>query len=381
MLAVAHMMRSYLGQSETFIWQYLHMLKNVFPVILARSLENLDQFRLPRGKLYKIFGPRFSRPWFIDNWNRRLRNKQYGYIQRIMESEEIRLIHAHYGPVGCDYLSLASYLNVSLITNFYGFDLSVHDVIDQYKQLYLRLFQAGQLFLVEGPCMQKKLISLGCPAEKIRVQRIALDLEKYEIEKHKSDAQGPIKLLFVGRLVEKKGLAYALRALARLKKDFSFEFKIIGNGGIEESIRKLADDLGFKKEIIWLGMQPHTGVLQELQACDILIQPSVTAGNGDTEGGAPTIILEAQACGIPVIATHHADIPHITNENRSALLSPERDIEALSDNMRYLFSQPELWPEMGRCGRAYVEDFHDVRKEVIALEGIYENMLVSKQAA
>jgi colanic acid/amylovoran biosynthesis glycosyltransferase len=122
-------------------------------------------------------------------------------------------------------------------------------------------------------------------------------------------------------------------------------------------------------------MKTHAEVIEEIKQCDALIQPSVTATNGDTEGGAPTVLLEAQACGVPIIATEHADIPYTTIVKESALLSPERDIDQLSDNIHYLFEHPELWPQMGKRGREYVACYHDVEKEVSALENIYKKCI------
>jgi len=192
------------------------------------------------------------------------------------------------------------------------------------------------------------------------------------------DGKRPFRLLFVGRFVEKKGLEYALRALARLKKDYAFQFRIIGSGELEGRLRTLSSDLSLTEETVWLGVQPHRKVIEELHACDILIQPSVTAGNGDSEGGAPTIILEGQACGVPVVSTTHADIPYVCCQNGSALLCPERDIEALINNIRYLFDNPEIWPEMGKKGRKHIEKYHDVNKEILLLEDIYKNIILKK---
>jgi colanic acid/amylovoran biosynthesis glycosyltransferase len=119
-------------------------------------------------------------------------------------------------------------------------------------------------------------------------------------------------------------------------------------------------------------VQPHQTVIDELQSSDIVIQPSVTAKNGDSEGGAPTIILEAQACGIPIVSTNHADIPYITCPDKSALLSDERDIEGLVHNLNYLFDNPNSWSKMGKIGRDHVVRFHDIKKEVLRLEDIYK---------
>ena len=375
MIKVAHVMPSYLGQPETFIWQYLHKFKNIFPIVIAKSIQNLDQFPLERGKILQTNGSRLSLPWVIDNWYRRVLNRPIGNAERIMRKEGVHIIHAHYGPVGCEYLPVLSSLKISLITYFYGYDLSVNRVIDKNKKFYIELFKKGKQFLVEGPCMRKRLVSLGCLEEKISLQRIALDLNKYDFNSNIRNKANPTRFLFVGRFVEKKGLEYALRALAKLKKNFAFEFHIVGAGELEKKMHQLAVELGFTKEIKWLGVQTHQRVIQELHDCDILIQPSITAINGDTEGGAPTIILEAQACGVPVISTTHADIPYITCPEKSALLSKERDVENLYGNIRYLLKNPKIWPKMGKNGRQHVEKYHDIEKEVLTLERIYENCI------
>jgi len=168
--------------------------------------------------------------WFVDNWYRRVLNRPFGYIPRIMRKEGVQVIHAHFGPIGCNYLPVSLSLNIPLITNFYGYDLSVKDIINQYQEAYVELFKKGKHFFVEGPCMREKLISSGCPEEKISIQRIAINLERYSFRERSWDGKRPIRLLFVGRFVEKKGLKYALRALAQIRKDYSFQFRIIGPG-------------------------------------------------------------------------------------------------------------------------------------------------------
>jgi colanic acid/amylovoran biosynthesis glycosyltransferase len=378
MIKVAHVMHCYLGQSETFIWQYLHNFERVYPIVIAGSFQNLDQFSLPKGKLYRAYGQRIRPLWFIDNWYRRVLKWPFGYREKIIHKEGVSAIHAHFGPIGCDYLPLSLALNIPLITTFYGYDLSVTDLINQRESSYTELFEKGTYFLVEGPFMRDRLISLGCPEEKIHIQRIALDLEQYTFKARSLEGKRPLRLLFTGRLIEKKGLEYALRALSNIRKDYSFQFRVIGTGELEENLYQLASNLGLAEETLWLGMQPHRRVIQEIQSCDILIQPSVTADNGDSEGGAPTIILEAQACGVPLISTSHADIPYVTCRNEATLLSPERDIESLTRNIRYLFDHPEIWATMGKRGRDHVQRFHDIKKEVVTLEKIYENCIREK---
>ncbi len=376
MIKIAHVMRVYLEQPETFIWQYIHNFTRVTPVVIARRTMNLDQFPVANGFIKPTYGPKLSYPWTMDNIYRRIFHDPSGYAASIIKRNNVKAIHAHFGPLGFSYLPLSISLNIPLIVNFYGYDLSRNDIILENRTAYTELFEHGTRFLVEGPVMRKKLTSIGCPDEKISIQRIAINLENYKFKVRSWDEKRPVRLLFAGRFVEKKGLEFALRALAKVKKDFVFRFRIIGAGELEEQLHSLANTLGFDKEIEWLGMKTHRDVIEEINNCDILIQPSVTARNGDSEGGAPTVILEAQACGVPVITTTHADIPYITVNSKSAMLSSERDVEHLERNIRYLLNTSAVWAEMGTLGRKHVECYHDVKKEVIALENMYKEILM-----
>lgn len=375
MIKVAHIMQSYLGQTETFIWQYLRQFQQVSPVIIAGSLQNLDQFPLPEGRFYEVYGSRLTRLWFINAWYGNVLRNPWGYVERIMKREHIQVMHAHFGPMACEYLPVSLSLGIPLIATFYGYDLSRVDTLERYRERYAALFSREVHFLVEGPHMLHKLSAIGCPKTKISIQRIAIDLDNYRYRTKAWDGKRPIRLLFVGRFVEKKGLEFALRALASLRKDHHFELKVIGDGDLQDHLHALADSLGFTNEIIWMGVKPHQKVIEELEACDLLIQPSVTAADGESEGGAPTVLLEAQALGVPIISTFHADIPYVTSPGGSALLSPERDVEALAKNIRDLLENPDRWSRMGQTGRAHVEKYHDIKKEVITLEKVYTDVL------
>lgn len=375
MIKIAHVMRVYLEQPETFIWQYIHNFTRVTPVVIARRTMNLDQFPVANGIISPTYGTKLSFPWIMDNLHRRIFHDPFGYAASIIKRRDIKAIHAHFGPLGFSYLPLSLSLGIPLIVNFYGYDLSRNDVLLEHSSAYTKLFENATRFLIEGPAMHKKLASIGCPDEKISIQRIAINLENYKFKVRSWDGKRPVRLLFVGRFVEKKGLEFALRALARIKKDFTFRFRIIGGGELEEHHHSLANTLGFDKEVEWLGIKTHKEVIEEINNCDILVQPSVTARNDDSEGGAPTIILEAQACGVPVIATTHADIPYITVNSKSALLSPERDVEHLERNIRYLLNTSSVWAEMGTLGRKHVESYHDVKKEVVSLEELYMSII------
>ena len=233
------------------------------------------------------------------------------------------------------------------------------------------------MFLVEGEHMKEKLASIGCPRQKILIQRIAIPVDRISYVPRKPKQAGEkVILMFVGRFVEKKGLLYALRALEMVReRNRDFEFRIIGDGALRDEIDGFIVDhdmAGYVKMLGFLGYADYIGQSQE---ADLFLHPSVTAADGDIEGGAPTVILEAQAMGMPVISTIHADIPNVVVAGESALLSPERDVVKLAANILDLLDNRDQWERMGGIGRAFVEKHHNLKTEVAELEAKYDKLL------
>jgi len=138
-----------------------------------------------------------------------------------------------------------------------------------------------------------------------------------------------------------------------------------------EQIRRAIQNYELNAQVKMLGFLNYAAYIAEMDKADIFLHPSVVAASGDTEGGAPTVILEAQALGIPVVSTRHADIPYVTVPDESALLVPERDAEALAAALVYLIKNPDRWEPMGRAGRKRVETYHDIHTEVHKMEDKY----------
>jgi colanic acid/amylovoran biosynthesis glycosyltransferase len=134
-------------------------------------------------------------------------------------------------------------------------------------------------------------------------------------------------------------------------------------------------ELGIAEQVRLLGFLPYPAYLAEAQKAHIALAPSVTAENGDTEGGAPVMLLEAQAMGLPVISSYHADVPNVLVEGKSAFLAPERDVSTLTEHLVYLSDHPEVWPAMGQAGREYVAREHNIQRQVEKLESIYDQLV------
>jgi colanic acid/amylovoran biosynthesis glycosyltransferase len=225
--------------------------------------------------------------------------------------------------------------------------------------------------------MAKKLKDLGCPGEKVRIHPIGIELDDLTFKKRRVPSKGEsIRILFCGRFVEKKGLKYALAAVQTTVQKFpDVEFRVIGDGDNRKEMRELVQKMELSRVVKFLGYRPYSEVVREMEQAHILLQPSITADDGDSEGGAPVILLEAQALGLPIVSTQHADIPNIVADGESGLLVPERDQAALSNALSYLLSHPKKWREMGRAGRKFVEQNHNIADLTDKLEKYYTQLI------
>ena len=378
--AVCQMYWRFISKSETFMYFYLTRFQRTQPVGISwKQFTNSDLFPVSNGPMYSL-EERYRRWPFPALALRSLLTRKQTWAEvnaywcrRVLEEQRAQLVHAHYGYTGYHALAIRKALGLPLVTTFYGADTAPIDAescpLGDYRA---RLFAEGDLFLVEGPAMKQRLAELGCPRDKIQIQRIALRLNEMPFPAKRQLAGRKPVFLFAGRFVEKKGVIYALEAVRQLARaGHQFEFRIIGDGPLNGDLRRFADEQQLHSHVRFLGFLNHPQYLEELQSADIFVHPSVVAADGDSEGGAPTSILEAQAYGLPIVATTHADIPNVTAPGHSALLAPERDSRTLAENMALLLEHPERWAEMGRAGREFVETYHDVDREIQILEDRY----------
>jgi len=372
---VAHFVECYLGLTETFIYDYLCAFTRVRPVIVARQLANLEGFGLPREASLHLSPPRRgSAAWAAAAVKRRLRGGA-PHLEKILARERVRVIHAHFGPTACALFELKRRTGLPLVTSFYSYDASMTPVLAEFRDRYRQLFEVGDVFLVEGPAMKKKLESLGCPSSKLEIQRIGIDPKEYRFTVREDPGRAPLRLLQCGRMVPKKGYRTALGALAEARRhDGRLELRIIGDGPDRPQLEERIRELDLQEAVTLLGACPREVFREELDRAHLYLQPSVKASDGDSEGGAPTALLEAQAVGLPILTTRHDDIPQVVREGRSALLADEEDVGGLAANITLLAAEPLRWASMGRAGRAHIEARHDVRELAVDPEIMYATL-------
>lgn len=285
------------------------------------------------------------------------------------------IIHSHFGING----ALAIYLKLMglpgrHITTFHGYDVNSlpHKAPPGY---YKTLFSHCDRFTSNTEYTRRRAVSLGCDEKKISILPVGLDIGKFRFSSRVLKPGEPVRLLTIGRLVEKKGHEYALKAVKTLKdRGLKMRYTIAGSGPEQDRLEALSASLGISKQVEFLYDIHEREALELYSRSHIFLMPSVTSADQDREGQA-LVLQEAQASGMPVVSTLHNGIPEGVIDGVSAFLVPERDHQGLADKLEYLIKRPSSWAEMGRAGRQFVERKYDIKKLNNELVRIYEEML------
>ncbi|MDP2483208.1 MAG: glycosyltransferase family 4 protein [Candidatus Palauibacterales bacterium] len=164
------------------------------------------------------------------------------------------------------------------------------------------------------------------------------------------DPQQPLRLLFVGRLVERKGVEVLVRALARLRHHREAELVIVGAGNREGSVRQTAAMEGVADHVHMLGFVSPERLAREYADADIFVLPAVRDSRGDTEG-LGVVLLEAMAYERPVIASRAGGIPDIVVDGETGWLADPGDSEVLSRLILEVASDPEAARRVAARGK------------------------------
>ena len=293
----------------------------------------------------------------------------------IPENNRYDIIHCQFGHLGLAGINLKTIgaIDGKLVTSFRGFDAT--SAIDRNPDKYNRLFKEGNLFLPVSDSLKKKIIEAGCRPDRICVHYSGIDCSKFIAIGPKFPENAPFKLLTIARLVEKKGISYAIQAIAELKRcNHRVTYTVIGEGYLRPALEKLIEDLGLMDEVKLIGWQTQEEVIRLLQQSHILIAPSVTI-NGNQEG-IPNALKEAMAMGLPVIGTLHGGISELIEDGVSGFLVPERDVKALVERLIFLIEHPEIWQEFGYNASKYIRENFDIGPLNDRLVDCYQKILV-----
>lgn len=262
---------------------------------------------------------------------------------------------AHFGPNGdlLAHLKERFGLPSRIATVFHGYDLSRY-LGQSSSHAYAALRRSGDHFLPVSDFWAARLISLGFLPSKISVQHMGIDFRRFNGQRA-DRIEGPIRILSVGRFVEKKGFEFGVRAVSALiQEGFEIEYLIAGDGPLKNQVMQVASELGASGHIRFLGWK-HPDEIAELQReSDLMLAPSLTAPDGDMEG-IPVALMEAMASGTIVVSTSHSGIPELVEHGITGWLAEEGSVTSLVDVLRRALECRSGWNEVRAAARDKIE--------------------------
>lgn len=365
--------------SETFAYNQTFRLERYEAFVLGAKAPRGPSISVPRDRLYLI--NRGGKSGLL----RELRFKLLGHIPADVESWVAtigpRLVHAHFGPAGAVILPLAEKLRLPLVVSFHGTDATMKD-----SWVWLRSHVAHRIYILRRRWLAKRANKVvvpseflrkivverhGFPEEKVVVVRHGVDLTKFRPETA-SPEWGHI--LYVGRLIERKGLPYLLAALNMVKDRFpGLQLTVIGDGPMRASYERMAKSL-LGERVRFLGAQPHDVVLDHMRRAYIFAMPSITMPSGEAETFG-VVFLEAMAMGVPPVSFRSGGIPEVVVHGEVGFLAEERNVGELAYYISKLLEDGDLRNSFGERGRDWVRREFDLRLRLAELENVYDALL------
>jgi colanic acid/amylovoran biosynthesis glycosyltransferase len=301
-------------------------------------------------------------------------------LRPFIEKPRFDVIHCQFGPSGifAQQVRDLGFLRDPIITTFHGYDVSAY--IKEYGVgVYKSLFAKGDAFTCSSEFIRSRLKDIGCPAQKLLVFKLGTDLRRIPFRKRTRSRGEPVRCLTIARLVEVKGIEYVIRAVALARKIYPYiQYNVIGDGELRQGLSHVVVELGLEEVVGFEGWQTEGEITLYFEEAHIFILASVWSSRGEAEGQG-LVLQEAQAAGLPVIATRHGALPEGMLEGRSGYLVPERDPQALAQMIAKLAQESEIWPRLGWAGRDLVEREYDLEIRNDALIRLYETVAAARK--
>jgi colanic acid/amylovoran biosynthesis glycosyltransferase len=361
-----------LPASETFIVAQAAAMRRYTPFFVGwRRMAGID---LPQDTSWTVDGGGFKG---------KLRELRFRYVGPTREqlarlrARTPRLVYAHFAPDGHAAMQLAEQLGVPLVTALHGYDVTMTDQAmgatrlgREYLQGRPRLQKRGALFLSCSSYVRRRGLDIGYPEDRTIVHSIGVDVERF---KPPTVRRREKFVLFVGRLVEKKGCGNLIEAMVDVqRRSPESDLVVIGAGPLRLQYEAQAAARGVRCH--FLGAQPTTVVREWMARAAVFSVPSVVADSGDAEGFG-MVFIEAQAMGLPVVSTLSGGIPEAVEHGKTGLLVKECNPAALAEAILELMQNDELWHRYSVAGRKRVVDQFNLRHQTERLENVFEKLL------
>lgn len=371
-----------LPPSETFVYEQARALQRFEPTLagLERSSPSHPLNDMKVAILHAGPRPRSA------SWRWRLARRlgwEPRLIARWLASQEPSILHVHFGVDLVRLWPALRLLNLPIATTLHGYDIQTRaewwdsgragpEMIGYYDRLRQVAQDPRIHFVAVSKAVEARALAVGIPADKIAVRYIGVDTQRFRPEGPPVGERPPV-VLFVGRLVEKKGCEWLLGAARQVQASVpGLEVRIAGFGPLEESLRQQAASLGVTAR--FLGRLEPRQIREELARARAFCLPSVRAESGDAEGFG-IVLMEAQAAGVPIVTSACGGRDEGMVHGATGFAFAERDTPALAEHLTRLMTDDEIATRFGHAARAFAVEHFDLVRCTAKLEVLFEELL------
>lgn len=280
-----------------------------------------------------------------------------------LKNEKVDVVLAEYGLTAADTLRIVESLKLPLVVHFHGFDATDIQTIRNYGVRYKDVFHYASSVIAVSSKMKSDLIKMGCTEEKIVLNPCGPNPSFIDLHPDYTGHQ----FVAIGRFVEKKAPYLTLLSFEKVLKKFpAARLVMIGDGPLLPVCKDIVSAVGISGSVEFKGVQSPEDIRKIMEQSIAFVQHSVTAADGDSEG-TPVAVLEAQAAGLPVVATEHAGIPDVVVHNQTGLLSKERDVETMANNILSILQEDGLAQRLGTIGRKRIQEHFTMERHLQTL--------------
>ena len=349
------------------------------PAVITQKRQNADRFPFPQETKYLTVLPPLSwrnlrRAWFRHVKRAPLVIPQSRVHRLIYESLRLdaKVVHIFFGHIGVQLLPFIAASPRPVVVSFHGADVGVDAQRPAWRAALQQVFQRSTLILARSESLLEGLETLGCPPQKLRLQRTGIPLDAWPFQARPLPSDGAWHFVQACRLVPKKGLRTTLRAFSGLAARYpKATLTLAGDGPLLEELRTAAAHAGLADRIHFPGFLDQDALRQVIYSAHAFFHPSETPADGNREG-VPNALLEAMASGLPVLATYHGGIPEAVTHGQSGYLVPEGDAPALAQAAMDLLADAARYQFMATAACAEVSSKFERRAQTAILESYYD---------
>ncbi len=362
----------WLPLSERFIYDELFCLRRHQPVVLC--LHHNYGFE---KKFEVLFNETFSGLWnrdypFVPKEKAQLHAQMLQWAIGEIKSGNIKILHAEFLSDAIFFMDLKQLSGLPLVVSVRG-----HDLYAKPSFNFGPIFAAADMFLVRSQLMQKDLLKRGCPPQKIMVQHSGIRLStQAPLKEHASQE---MRLIMVGRLVEKKGTLFGINIFNKLCAKFNnLKLYIVGSGPQKDAVLMAVRQSRFAERIAFYGELSNDKVLKLMNRCHLLLHPSITAPDGDQEG-VPGVVMEAMANRLVVVASDHGSMAEIVEHKKTGILFKEADIDDAITKTSFAIRNIGRLDALRDKALEKVRGAFNVIDETAKLEAVYDFVLKGQE--